>query len=168
MPLLRDASATVRLFTGQQFTVGTSTTRLRPNRDGIVVLAQRPVTAVSAVETIDGAALPYLWDGLERVEVWWALPVINGPVPKQVPPVDVTYTHGYAEIPDAIVGVVCQVVARGLGLPPDETGLTQESIAGYSYTVGGAAAAGPFGLLSAEKDILEPFARRGGTAQVSR
>lgn len=163
--LLDDASAAVRGHTGQQFTEDTTTERLRV-RNGRVRLAQLPVTDVDGVTDIDGNDVAFTWDGGERLDVSSSVPDNWAWEPRKsgLAYVDVTYTHGYATIPDVIVAVVCQMAGRALGRPADETGVTQESIAGYSYTVGAAAAAGAVGMLADERAVLDRYRRIGGMA----
>lgn len=165
--LLEDASASVVLYTGQSFERATTTTRLRV-RNGRLRLPQRPVNSVDSVADVNGNTVSFTWDGADVVCVasnldsfgWepWASP-INA--------VDVTYDHGYDEIPPGVVAVVCQIAARALGRPPDTTGIQQEAIAGYSYTVGAAAAAGAAGMMTDERAVLDRYRRVGGTAWVS-
>lgn len=151
--LLGDASAAVRAYTGQQFTAATTTARY-PVRGNMVRLPQRPVTAVTAVANTDGAAVSFEWFYGHTVTL------TAGPWTGWV---DVTYTHGYAEIPGEIIGLVCNLVARALGTLPDETGYQSESIGTYSYSVGPAAAAGPFGYLNDERAVLDRYRSVGGT-----
>lgn len=155
--LLADASATVRSYTGQQFTAATNDTARLRSRSGIVILPQRPVTAVGGVEDTDGNTIDFTWyDGdrftLTNVTVCW---------------VDVTYDHGYDEIPEDIIAVVCQIAGRAMGTPSDQTGLSSESIGTYSYSVGAAAAAGTAGLLNDERTILDRYRRVGGVARLA-
>lgn len=162
--VVEHVSAAIRSYTGQEFTEATTTERLRVQR-GIVRLPQRPVSAVSAVEDINGNTVPYQWDGLDRLRYvgtgvanrWdlegYALPV-------EV--VDVTYTHGYATVPADVEGVAAQMVMRAFGLNQNNAATQQESIAGYSYTMGGAAANGAFGLLVGERQVLDKYRRAAG------
>lgn len=168
--LLADASAAVRSHTGQEISSASSTTRLQVI-DGRVRLPQRPVTDVTSVDNVDGAGQVFTWysgDVLELGGVGYAL--INGPWPWAgrcgKAWVDVTYDHGYEEIPGEIVAIVCQIAGRALGTKPDDSGYTQESIGNYSYSVGGAAAAGAVGLLADEKRILDRYRRVGGQIRI--
>lgn len=68
--------------------------------------------------------------------------------------------------PDDVVAIVCQMVGRSIGRPADETALRQEAIAGYSYTVGAAASAGPVGLLADEKEALRDYRKPAGTVHL--
>lgn len=160
--LLIDASAAVRLYTGQQFTEGTSTVTIYPER-GRVVLPQRPVTDVTAAVDTDGNALSYTWHVGETVYLTsasesWRLDLDS----TSVFPAVVTYDHGYpaGSIPEPIVAIVCNVVLRSLGRTPLDSGVTQQSIAGYSETIGAVGAAGAVGLLNEEKAALDKYGPR--------
>jgi hypothetical protein len=167
--VLDDVSATVRAYTGQSFTSESTTIRVRA-RAGAVRLPQRPVTAVESVANVDGDSIEFTWDageivslsGFEHSRTF----EVNG-YRTRIPWVDVTYTHGYSEVPDDIVAVVCQMAGRAYGRTADTTGVTQESIAGYSYTVGAAAAAGPMGMLADERRILDLYRRPLGVIRVA-
>lgn len=154
--LLAGASARVRVYTGQQFEQATTTDRLRV-RAGRIRLPQRPVTAVSAIADVDGNVIDFSWysgaliSGLGVRREW----------------VDVTYTHGYVVIPDDVVEVVCQIALRAFGTPAESSGITQESIGSYSYSVGPVAAAGAVGLLNEERSALDPYRRIGGTIRTA-
>lgn len=163
--LLDDASAAVRSYTGQHFTQETTTDRLRV-RNGRVRLSQLPVTDVDSVSDIDGNDVTFTWNGGERLDVnagvpddWAWEPRVSG-----LAYVDVAYTHGYDAIPDDIVAVVCQIAGRAFGRPADDAGMTSETIAGYSYSVGAAAAAGGVGMLADERAVLDRYRRIGGMA----
>ena len=164
--LLDDASAAVRGYTGQEFTSSTTTVRVKA-KTGVLFLPQRPVTAVTAVEDTDNNALSYQWYGDDRIYLWSLTPIneweINVPLKRMVY-VDITYTHGYATVPDDIVAVVCQMAMRAYGVDATDSGKTSESISNYSYSTGGAAAAGGVGLLSDERAVLDRYRRPGGIA----
>jgi len=163
--LLADASAAVRDYTGRPFAETTTTTRLRA-RYGVVMLPRRP-TSVDSVETYPGAAtVGFTWDGLQRVAVG-TLNQFDLDVPLEGT-FDITYTYGSDTVPDAIKAVVVGMVARAFGTPADQGALQSEQIAGYSYTVGSAAAAGPVGLLPAEKAILDRYTPTASTFFPSR
>lgn len=57
-------------------------------------------------------------------------------------------------IPDTVLAVCCQVAARVYGVPPDESGYSQEAMGAHSRTIGSAAAAGALGFLPAEERAL--------------
>lgn len=166
--LLVRASARVITYTGQQFLAATSTAQVKV-RNQIARLPQRPVTAVSAVVDLDGNAPTFTWLNDDRVRLGnrfandtfevdrWANRILE---------VRITYDHGYDEAPDDVKAVVCQMVGRALGRPADAAAVTQESIAGYSYSVGGAAAAGAVGMMADEKAALDVYRRIGTSARI--
>jgi hypothetical protein len=164
--LLADASAAVRSYTGQQFTQATTTDRFKVKR-GKVKLPQRPVTAVTAVEDINGNTLLFEWLGSDRVRVQPNLDTFSF-VPWQngVEYVDVTYTHGYATVPDDIVMVVCQIAGRAYGTSADQSATSSESIGSYSYSTGGAAASGAAGMLAGERAILDRYRRMASSTSL--
>jgi hypothetical protein len=156
--LLADTSAAVRASTGQIFTADTGVARLRP--DGLRVrLPQRPVTAVNSVEDVDGNAIGFTWYSGDLL-ILAAAPTVAW--------VDVDYDHGYDEIPGDIVGVVCNVAARAFGTPADQGGYQSETIMSYSYAIGAAAAAGPAGMLTDERAILDRYRRVYGMARIGQ
>ena len=156
--LLRDASAAVRGYTGQQISAGASTARLRI-RNGQARLPQQPVTAVIAVDNVNGDGLVFWWPGGGQVVDLRSIPVANASAGwwRGVSYVDVTYEHGYEEIPDDIIAVVCQIAGRAMGAPADESGIQQESVGSYSYSRGAAAASGPLGMLVPERAVLDRY-----------
>jgi hypothetical protein len=145
--LLVDASAAVRAYTGQEVTRRVSTVRLRPV-GSLVRLSQRPVNAApTAVVDIAGNAVSAVWDGFSTLSVSGCYTAL-----------DVTYDHGFAEVPGGLVAVVCSIAARALSVASDQTiGLSNETIGAYSYTVGSAAASGGAGMLDAERAILDAY-----------
>lgn len=167
--LLDTASATVRLATGQQFDLAETTERFRIRR-GYVKLSQRPVVAVSAVVDVNTNPVLFEWLGGERVKV--SPNVIDDfawePWSSGLTVVDVTYEHGFAVIPDDIIGIVVQVAGRALGTTPDQSALQSENLGAYGYSTGGAAASGAAGLLAGERAILEAYRRTAGTVSVDR
>jgi hypothetical protein len=168
--VLADVSARVRSYTGQQISLDTTTQRV-PVRSGAARLPQRPVVDVDAVADHHGNAIPFDWDGGDRVLL--GLGILHSqfdwePWRSPLRAVQVTYTHGHDPVPDAIVGVVASIAARTVVRSPADAGVVQESIDGYSYTVGQVGAAGGFGLFPDERQILDRFRRSGGTIRVER
>lgn len=168
VPLLTDASASVRNYTRQTITQVTDDVVRLKIRNGRVRLPQRPATAVTTVKNTLGDLVLFQWDGGSIVVVGSNVPDTFAWVPwlNGMAAVDVTYTHGYSTVPDDIVGVVCSIVMRALGREPLDAGITSETIQGYSYSLGSAGAAGAFGLLSSEADILDAY-RREQTGSVN-
>lgn len=161
--LLRDASAAVRRFTGQEITSRRSTVRALVSCGG-VVLPQQPVTAVHGVVTIPGtlngvsqaggAVIAFSWYSGALVDAASPTLFVTWPSSGYV---EVDYTHGLAAVPDEIIAVVCQVAGRAFGTPSDQAGTTAETVGSYSRSTGGAAAAGPLGLLDDERRILAAY-----------
>jgi hypothetical protein len=154
--LLQDASSAVRAYTGQFISQTTTTVRSRI-RNGEIRLSQRPVITVDSVADLDGDDLEgWTFDGIDRL-----FPPLSADAV-----VDVTYTHGFAVIPQDIIGVACAIAARSLGSDADP-GVTSETIAGYSYSRGTVAAAGPWGMFDQERRVLARYRRSGGSARLS-
>jgi len=177
---LTDASATVRNYTRQQITQATSTETCRLyggtlTHAGVwypvvVRLSQRPVTAVTDVVDLDGNAVSFWWDGGQLVGLAPTATTESSFGDAQISPslpVKVTYEHGWATgdpVYDTVTAVVCSVAARAIGRAPEDGAVQQESIAGYSYTVGVIGAAGALGLLPDEKERLSPIRGRKARA----
>lgn len=166
--LLAGASARVQTYTGQTFTLVENDTVTVKVRNRIARLPQRPVTAVDAVTDPNDNTIGFTWLGDDRVQVgngldysWVFEPWRNG-----LNLVTVTYSHGYTTVPADVVDVVCQMAGRAMTRSADETGLTQESIAGYSYSVGSAAASGSVGMLPDERAALDVYRRRLGSIRI--
>jgi hypothetical protein len=168
LAILDDASAAVRSYTGQTISEATTTDRLQPRR-GLLRLPQRPVTAVASVQNTDGIDVSYTWDHGSTVNLG-GYGFLNSfevePFRNQRMWLDVTYTHGWETVPADIIAVVCQIAGRAYGRPLEDTGLQSESIAGYSYSLGSAAAAGGLGMLNDERAVLDRYRIVGGTARI--
>lgn len=164
--LLADASATVRTYTGQQFTKATTTDKLRI-RNGVIRLPQRPVASVSSVVDPNANAVLYTFDGIDRIYTGTNVPDTftfeAWSTPLNV--LTVTYVHGYDDIPDDIVGVVCSMASRALGVNPTAAAVVQEAVGPFSRSVGSIGAAGAIGLLPAERETLDRYRSVGGFVQ---
>lgn len=166
--LLQDASATVRDYCGQTFTlVEDETIRLSVKRR-MVKLPQRPVVDVSAVQDVNGNDVLFTWENGDRLEVAhnldaWSFEQWAGGIKW----VDVTYTHGSDPVPDQIIAVVCSVALRAFGREATDSGVTQETIGSYSYGYGSTAGAGPLGLLQDERRVLDRYRRQASSVTVS-
>ena len=104
--VLDKASELFRYRSGQQFTTGTSTVRIR-NRAGVVTLMQRPVTAVTTVIDDDGEAIEFDWDGRAQFTVTSTDKYVT-----------VTYTHGGA-VPDLVRLTVAEIAKKVLLISPN-------------------------------------------------
>lgn len=159
--LLEDVSAAVEAHTGRKFERATYQLRSRVKR-GRVRLPYRPVYDVDSVTDRFGDSVPWEWDGIDTVFVdCCAAP---GRAPLQV--VDITYDGGPDTVPPAIVGIVCAIALRALGVDPTEASITQESVDGYAFTIGSAGGGRAFGVLPAEAKILAKFAGPTGVGSM--
>lgn len=119
------ASAVVRERTGQDFTVGTDTITLDTYGDEDVLLPQLPVTDVALVttrnrgETATTARAVNTDYEVRGGRLRW---VGIGAWPYEV---TVTYTHGYAEIPDDVKGATLAVAAE---IHANPEGLSQSAL----------------------------------------
>ncbi len=135
--LIADAEGEVRDFTGQQIDQATDDTVVLNITGARLILPQRPVTAVTAVELKDGASwltvTGWAWDGRDGVDLAGA--TWSGSAVHDTQTYRVTYTHGYppGSIPNAVVRTICGMVARTLTAPSLVEGLTSETIGQYSY-----------------------------------
>lgn len=140
--LLLRASVRVRRYTGQQITPGVSTVTLRASP---YQLPQRPVQAVTSVTTEQGAPLPH------RLLAWGVLEV-----PGCGGPIVVEYEHGYAELPEGLVELVCSIASRMANTPAGvHAGARTEQAGGESITWGSDAYGGTTGLTEAERSELD-------------
>lgn len=167
--LLEDASAVVRGYTGQYFTrVLDDRVTFRVDR-GSVVLPQRPADKPTLISEFGGGVLPasaWWWGGIGVVEFGSPSWVANGPTVSRFPrTVEITYSHGYAEIPGDVVAVVCQMVGRVI-LSESTPGLMSEAIDDYQYRLGGGIVSGAVALVPAEKSILDRYRSRVGSVRL--
>jgi hypothetical protein len=170
---LEDASAVVRNYCRRDFTQTQSTDLFRAVGQA-VKLTNRPVVSVEAISAIGlggiRVALPtWFFDGLDRVWITGgpADYVINLPeelydLGRDSALVEVTYTHGYVEIPSDIVAVVAGMVVRTQILP-GRGYLAAESVGDDSYRIAGdrQPASGPLALGAADRTVLNAY-RSGG------
>lgn len=177
--LLADASAVIRAYTGQTFTLVEDDVVVLRAAGGTLTLPQRPVVSVTSVVAVGGSpALPdftvvdWVWDEIDTIrlgdgsavinipEVWWDDDGYPGTY-------RVTYSHGYATVPDDVVGVACAMVMRVLATP---AGVRSESIGPYSVTYAIPAAGEQLGvnLTRYEKQMLARYRKSANTVRVTR
>jgi hypothetical protein len=164
--LLQDASAVVRSYTKQDFTLTDTVARIRPI-GGRLILPQRPVTGVTSVKVFDYnenlvTIVGWMWDGGQEVWLMVGETVINlaegirDLFRFNTPLCQVDYTHGYDVIPDDIVTVVCGMVIRSLATPG--YGSIQSQSAGpFSQRLSDAAIQGIVALTPSDRDILNSY-----------
>lgn len=117
--LLASVSAAVREAAGTPITETTSTVRFATESSRRVELPARPVRSVSSVK-LDGEELTEGVDFVVRDGHLWRLggrPWHDyGQVPREL---EVTFTHGYTQVPADIVRTVCVYVAAGIAAAQD-------------------------------------------------
>lgn len=172
--LLADASAMVRSYTKQDFTQA-ETTEVLPVVADRAVLPQRPVTTVSSVKllwaqgngTNTRLPVPYVWDELDTV-TWDLATIINAPeIDEPTSTVEVTYTHGYAEVPDDVVATVCAMALRQLAAPAT-AGLRSVTVGGYSESYADAYTSGSMLLTDSDRMVLNRYRRTAVTVGLLR
>lgn len=157
---LASASAVIRRWTRQTITrVADDVAQLRVIDCDELVLPQRPVVSVAEVKV--NALVLNDWvlsgDRLLRTGGWRYLPGTSTyPDPGIV---QVTYTHGWDEIPDEVRAVCLDLAASTVSNPGM---LRQESIDDYSRTLA-AESLGLGALSETHKSLLGDFRRRIGT-----
>lgn len=143
------ASARVRGYVRQQITAGTSTITVR---GPIVVLPERPVTAITSVKDISDLDDEYTLEDDE-----WVLR--SGGVletPNFGGNLEVTYSHGFATVSDELKEVVCGIASRLSTIPSAaSTGVQQESAGSESVTFGFDSYKAIADLTAGEKAVLD-------------
>jgi hypothetical protein len=170
---LRRASARVRKYTRQDITLVENETVTLPGNGRVLRLPQRPLVLddahpLTVVElfgitnqeytALEGRDFTRIGTELTRGEAWWAPTRLMGfpwlrPQGVWAQRVQVTYSHGYAEIPDDIVDVVLDLASMAMTNPQ---GLRSESIDDYSRTFAAETIGGPQ-LTAEHKEALRPY-----------
>lgn len=170
---LEIASAAIQNRTGQTIErVDDDTIVLAGTDDWRLTLPQRPVVEAT-VATIDGVAplagsYQLIDDTLLRVGGWRGPSMASANWPDwsgyrlAVPSViEVTYTHGFDQIPDDIRAVCLQMAVRVMQNP---AGVRQESIGTYSVSYGGDI--GGSAMSPAEEKMLGRYRLRAGSVKL--
>lgn len=168
---LRDASALVRRYTRQQFTrVENDVIVLRVDRQS-VYLPQRPADKPTDIVYADGQGVvsvsAWWFNGLDQVDFTPPAWLINGPAfnhLRRPTTVQITYSHGYPEIPDDIVSIVCSAVLRVAAAPGMMPGLRQGALDDFSFTLGGNLTTGAIQLTPDERSQLDTYRGRPRSA----
>ena len=159
--LLDLSTAAIRNYTRQTISeVEDDVVLLRTTQRGTLVLPERPVTEVSLVRlgTTTVAAASYL---LVDDELRWGATALNiGNLAESdggwgsAAQIEVTYTHGFATIPDDIKGLCLTMAARGLNNPE---AIVREQVGPDSIQY---ETAGAVKLTSDEQNQLNRYRRR--------
>lgn len=138
--MLARASARVRRYTRLDITAGTSTVTL--SGPGPWRMPQRPVTSITSVTDENGDPVRYELDGQF--------------LSADTYPVTVEYSHGYAELPDALVELVSAIASRMQSMPASvAAGAQTEQAGSETVTWGAQAYASTSGLLPSEEKALD-------------
>jgi hypothetical protein len=147
--MFKRASSRVRGYVGQQITAGTSTVIVR---GPVVVMPERPVTAITTVVDVSMPDDPYTLEAEEFV-------VRSGGIletPNFGGNLEVTYAHGFATVPDELVELVCGVASRLAQINvAAATGVQQESAGSESVTFGFDSYKAISDLNAGEKAVLD-------------
>jgi hypothetical protein len=135
--MLSIASGMVRDYLQQQLSLLVGDVLITDLVNNEVFLPEFPVTAVSLVETFDGT----VWTTADiktytvskRLGIISTIPYSGVIWPTKPETWRVTYSHGFAAIPDALVGVCLGVAARAYASP---AGVDSERIGGYQVKYG--------------------------------
>jgi hypothetical protein len=163
---LRDASIVVRNYCRRDFTLQTTTHRLRP-RGSKVILPQRPVVSVwhvrSAIsfgtsEQVTPMAY-WRWVAGHEIHLGDQSLVINGPTldfnDDQVW-VEVVYQHGYAEVPDDVKSVVANMALRNHTVPGGGV-IDSQTVGPYTTRYAGFVSTGPLSLAPGDREVLNAY-----------
>ena len=168
--MLLDASAVIRSYCRRDFTAGSSTIRLRP-RGNKVILPQKPVVAVQSVSTVVSfGTFTWVtptpsWSFAGGNEVYFIDPeiVYNGPaiaLDDENLWIEVTYTHGYSEVPFDITSVCANLVLRNFTIPGGGI-VDLETVGPYTVRYANFAGGGPLALSGGDRDILNRYRSSG-------
>lgn len=188
--LITMASGLVRRYTRQNITqVVDDVVTMPGNWSNVLDLPQRPVTAVSSV-TMNGATMPstqwrlvddrlFVGTGSWQTDygtMLWGGPALYGPAGSVNGPqatgaswqgpqarVQVTYTHGFAEVPADVTNVVAGMVALAIASP---VGVNSEQVGGYkvAYT---RSEGGSMAIQPADKEILNFYRKRAVSSEIA-
>ena len=143
------ASARVRGYVRQQITAGTSTIIAR---GPVVLLPERPVTAVTTVKDVSVPDDPYTLADDE----WVLRPGGVLESPNFGGNIEVAYSHGFATVPDEVKELVCGVAARLTQInEAAASGVMQETAGSESVTFGFDSYKAISDLTAGEKAVLD-------------
>lgn len=140
------ASDAVRAYCRQDVSQATTTEVLEGTGSTLLMLAQTPVSSVGLVKvdgtTVESSAYAFTQFGAlyRKVGTW----------PGVFSRIEVTYTHGWPEVPGPVKAATLSVAARIIDSP---AGVRQETIGAYSVTYTNGVPA----LLETETLSLDPY-----------
>jgi hypothetical protein len=180
--LLKDVSAKIRRYTRKSFIAITDDVIEIKAPDGIIKLPGRPIVSVSEVVALSGnesiiANIIVGWwtfDGIDEVDATdGGSALINLPEDwndsNAFPGTyRVTYTHGYAEVPDEVVSVAANAVLGVLTAPTVAAGVVGETVGDYSYRMDRAGTGLAVALTDSDLEDLNDFRDTEGTIRLGR
>jgi len=181
--LLRDGSAIIRRFCREDFVWYDSDSITTSADGGIIVLPWRPIASIDTVTALSGVPgipdIPVTWyhfDGIDTITVmnprqsgiinlpelwyeetfWWGGSFF------------VAGSHGYLDVPDDVVSVLCTALISELATPTMSATLASESIGPYSYSMRRTSGAGLNAALldAGMKTALADYRKAQGTIQI--
>lgn len=162
--LLNRASERVRSYTGQTISRVTGDVQNVPVRNLVAFMPQLPADKPTVVK-FDGVTFlensSWYWDPIQQricginpyittanfTGWWWR---------QNDKYVEVTYSHGYATVPDGIKEIVCAIANRMAQTPASaEGGTRQEGVGGVNITYASETLASGANLTASEKAALD-------------
>lgn len=178
--LLADASALIRGYTKQQFTlVEDDEIVLRPV-GSTIRLPQKPVISVDMIWAQSGfqplsefALAAWTFDGIDKINLFGGNEqIVNYPEwwyqYEGTNTYKVRYSHGYEEVPDDILAVACGMVSRIVTSPTPIEGMVSERIGQYFYQMqqNTGSAGGIVRMTSEDRATLDNYRKKATTIQM--
>jgi hypothetical protein len=178
--LLRDASVQVRRYCKKDFLYHTGDVVNVHMHDSEIKLPGKPIDAVTAVvaKGSSGEGLPdinlpwFVFDQIDSVridpgshsilnlpEAWWEYTDLYRTF-------QVTYNHGFHDVPDEVVMVVANAALAVLQAPTMASGLIGETIGPYSYRLERGGGGVLVAITQSDKEILRDFRESQATSFV--
>jgi hypothetical protein len=159
------ASSSCQAEARQTFTLETRT-YISKTVGGLIRLHERPVVSVDTIRLINddgtvGVGLAgWTFDGVDTVNVGDITGiVINGPEDWEPATVEITYTAGWATIPEDVTWVCADMVKTALLAPAAP--VVSEQIGAYSYRLNDNATSGAVGMSPDHRKILHRYRSAG-------
>jgi hypothetical protein len=181
--MLSDGSAIIRRYARNDFLYTASDVMIFVADAGVIVLPGKPIYSVDQVSWISGYPnfpnWPVFWfvfDGVDRITIPGprSSGIINLPyymysVGWYSDSFEVTYSHGYSEVPSDIKGMLCSAIISELATPTQSATIQSEVIGAYSYSMRRRDAGGgiyaslvDFGMTA----LLADYRKKNGTVAV--
>lgn len=192
--MLQDGSAIIRRRARNDFVYVAQDTIIVAADDGKFVLPGKPIHSVDSVTALFGMTFVpnvrvtwFIFDGIDTVTIPEPIHsgIINLPYDLFATgwycySYEVVYTHGYADVPAEIKGMLCSAIISELSTPTMSATLQSESIGAYSYSMRRSARTSPTGEAGPQagiyaalvdfgmNELLADYRRKQGTIGVRR